>query len=111
LLKASLNIEGHEEFIQGNKKLIIFRIIQECLNNCLKHAQATELSVNFFYNETDLIIAVKDNGIGFQELNQEIKGIGLQNIINRASLIQGKAVIDSVVSKGTTITITLPYTE
>lgn len=110
IMLTSINVEGQEQNIQEQKKLIIFRIIQEALHNILKHSQAKNIDVNFCYETDKLKIDITDNGIGFdKELITKRDGLGLQNIVNRAALIGGEAHINSIINKGTVITIISPY--
>ncbi|OOQ57974.1 sensor histidine kinase [Mucilaginibacter pedocola] len=112
LVKVSVANSGDEQALQDGKKLIIFRMIQECLQNIIKHSAATMASVNFAYQPDFLEIQITDDGIGF---NTDMPadgagfGIGLKNIFKRATAINGNVHIDSQVNKGTTITIRTPY--
>ena len=110
VIKTCIQIEGKEQQIQENKKLIIFRMLQEALQNVLKHSKAKSIDVHFNYQPDHLIIKMTDNGNGFDKtfINKN-EGLGLRNIINRALLIGGKANIHSVINEGTSITITSPY--
>jgi signal transduction histidine kinase/ligand-binding sensor domain-containing protein len=89
--------------------LHVFRIIQEGVNNALKHADADTLSVRL--NETDdndIEIVVRDDGIGLQCLPQgSSRGYGLPNLQKRAEELGGEAVIESDASTGTTIRVTI----
>ena len=111
-MNVSLKNEGDEQSIQAEKKLIVFRIIQECLQNIIKHSNANEVAVCFSYHDSDLIIKITDDGQGFDKsllINNDVKGLGLQNIIKRAEVINGTAEIESSVNQGTIVTITTPY--
>ncbi|MCT1531576.1 MULTISPECIES: ATP-binding protein [Sphingobacterium] len=80
------------EELDENLKLVIYRIIQELLNNCLKHSDATKVQVKIVKNTRLLKIEVIDNGIGFNEdfiINNK-KGTGLRSIKNRIDLYQGE---------------------
>lgn len=110
LIHVSFHCEGKVQNIQDQKKLIAFRIIQEALQNILKHSKAKNVDMLFQYGPDHLTIIIQDNGIGFdKELLSKKDGLGLENIVNRASMINGKAEITSTINKGTTITITSPY--
>ncbi|ASU35963.1 sensor histidine kinase [Mucilaginibacter xinganensis] len=95
----------------GDKDLILFRILQEVLNNIIKHAQATQLTIKLDYREPSLQLVVMDDGIGFNPdtLTAGQIGMGLQNIQKRAGIIGGYADISSHPDKGTTITVFIPY--
>ncbi len=106
---CSLEMKGEERNLDAKKKLIAFRIIQESLNNVLKHANATEIKIVFDYTKENLIITVKDNGKGVNIATAKNSGLGLQNIIKRTALIGGIATINSESNKGTIITLNIPY--
>ena len=111
VLMTGLCIEGQERPLEGRKKLILFRIIQECIQNCLKHSQASCLRVNLVYLEEVLKVSVSDNGRGFSPnagaSGQD--GLGLLNMQRRAWLAGGDTRIESQPDAGTTITISIPY--
>ena len=110
IMLTSFNIEGQEQVIAEQKKLIIFRIIQEAFHNILKHSEAKNIEVIFHYDKDKLKIDITDDGKGFDKDLLTIKdGLGLQNIINRAALIGGEAHINSIIKEGTNITIISPY--
>jgi signal transduction histidine kinase len=77
----------------------------------IKHANATDVTVNFTYDTDNLKIEITDNGKGFDSQSSTCKqhGLGLQNIVKRAAIIGGKAIIESGADIGTTITIITPY--
>ncbi|HEU4552472.1 MAG TPA: ATP-binding protein [Chitinophaga sp.] len=110
LLDCHLSEEGPPHAIDGQKKLILFRIIQEALQNIIKHAGARTAAIVFTYQQESMRITIQDNGGGFDtSLTGEHQGLGLQNITSRARLVGGAAVISSTPGKGTVITINAPY--
>lgn len=86
--------------------LNIYRILQEAINNILKHANATEIQLDIIQLDSELLIIIKDNGIGFS-INVMKSGIGLKNIEKRVSSLNGKFNILSS-KDGTTLEIKLP---
>lgn len=86
------------------KGINIFRVIQEAINNALKHANATKISISLNENQNNIIITIKDNGKGF-DLNNVTLGNGLKNIKSRIEEIGGTFTIDSSINTGTTITV------
>jgi len=110
ILRSFLYVEGKEENLKEQKKLIVFRILQESLQNILKHAKATKIEVFFTFSSNDLKLEIVDDGVGFdKEKVSEKQGLGLRNIISRAALIGGQGSINSIINQGTTVTIFLPY--
>jgi len=112
LLLVSVTSEGSEHDIPEDKQLILFRIIQECLQNCVKHADATNVNIGFTWYPDQLRVRVRDDGKGFAPeitLRGPAKGLGLQNIRNRARLTGGSGIISSKPGEGTTVTVMMPY--
>lgn len=110
-VKISADTTGTEKTISDHNKLIAFRIVQEGLQNILKHAGASEVNVSIRYLEDKMYIIIFDNGVGFNpetEL-QKRDGLGLQNILRRAELVGGKADISSKPGEGTRLQIQMAY--
>jgi two-component system, NarL family, sensor kinase len=111
LLQVTVEVQGAEQKIDDQKKLIIFRIIQECFQNIFKHAFASSVKVEFDYGQDSLVVVVIDNGKGFvvPSSGGREKGLGLQNIVHRATLIGGTITIESTPDQGTKISLRIPY--
>jgi len=110
-LIVSVTSEGAEKKIKEEKQLILFRIIQECLQNCLKHASASNINIGFTWYSEQLRVRVRDDGQGFDTDSAPTLagGIGLENIRNRARLTGGTSIIYSKPGEGTTVTVQIPY--
>jgi two-component system NarL family sensor kinase len=95
-------------FFDIRDQLNIYRIIQELLNNSIKHAQARKIKIKFINTEDSFVLTVEDNGIGFKtgHANKQT-GIGLKNIDCRVSVLKGKLFINSEFNKGTFVRIIL----
>lgn len=107
--KLECSVIGLKKRLPPEKETIIFRMIQELLNNILKHSNATEANILIKKQKKDLLIKIKDNGVGFnvdKTLSID-KGTGLKSVYNRLELLNGKIKILSKPKKGTTINITL----
>jgi two-component system, NarL family, sensor kinase len=111
ILNGILTIEGTEQPFDDEKKIILFRIIQECIQNILKHSGAREVGILMNYETIGLFVKVTDNGRGFSVDDAFYKrpGLGLQNILKRAELVGGKADFSSVPGGGTIVNIYIPY--
>ncbi len=94
-----------------DKDLIVFRILQEVLNNIIKHSSASRINIKLSYLAPLLHLYVNDNGIGFdmEAIPAAKKGMGLHNINKRAGIIGGEVTIKSKPGEGTGITIIIPY--
>jgi two-component system, NarL family, sensor kinase len=105
--------EGQIRSIDAKRELMIFRMVQELLNNAIKHAKASRISVTLqFYHA--LQIVVEDDGVGFNFDAQHTstkseKGLGLFNIENRTRLLNATLEFDKERKKGTRITVTVPH--
>jgi signal transduction histidine kinase len=93
--------------IEKNEEINIYRIIQEGLNNILKHAEAKNASVVVQKNERSLLIQIKDDGKGFA-MNGKSEGMGMKDIAERARIMNGSFVIDSSPGGGTTVDVRVP---
>ena len=100
--------------IVDNERLIepvgvnLYRIIQELLQNVLKHSKASELIIQLFSRDDVFVLMVEDNGVGFDVLDKKTGGIGLENVKYRVVSMQGLLNVDSFKGKGSTITIEIP---
>lgn len=88
--------------------LHIYRIVQELLFNCLKHAQAKEILIQLIRNEEDLEIMVEDDGKGYDPQDVR-KGMGTENVSARVNFLKGEISVHSVIGTGTTTSITIPF--
>lgn len=86
-----------------------YRIVQELLQNSLKHAQATEILVQISRTDGELVLLVEDNGIGYDPDNV-VKGMGAGNMAQRVQFIKGEINIQSAEGQGTSTMITVPLT-
>lgn len=110
---ASLKTEGLPIKLETPKELIIFRIIQEVINNIIKHARANTIFVLLTYEPDAFSISINDNGTGFDlallSARENSKfGSSLRNMHKRAHLIGAHFTIASTLGVGTTITLLLP---
>lgn len=107
-VEVAFHSHGMLEALDQNKQITIFRIVQELINNALKHAGCTEIIVDCSMNEHLFLITVEDNGKGFQlDDSTQNKGLGLKNLQNRVALLNGNIEIFSEAGNGTTINIEL----
>ena len=111
ILSIRLQINGKRKEIEQQKQLILYRVIQECIQNIIKHAGASAVTLNLDYQEQDLEIMIADNGKGFDVAKEKgnVQGLGLMNMHNRMALIGGQINIQSIPNTGTTIKINLFY--
>jgi signal transduction histidine kinase len=112
VMQTEMAVEGQPRLIDKQKELILFRIVQESLNNIIKHAQAANIAIVLKYLPGALYLSIKDNGQGvdLSPLNDSTTGFGLgiRNMHNRAKLIGADFNVNSSVGQGTEVTIHLP---
>jgi two-component system NarL family sensor kinase len=107
--KTEFNTAGPVAGIDPKKELILFRIVQEAINNILKHSGASRILVSLVFTGEALKIEISDDGNGFGASAATTEGQGLRNMKSRAELIGGTFHIQTN-PVGTTITVTLPIT-
>ena len=106
--KISMRVTGDQVFLESDKELVLFRIVQEAVNNIIKHAAATEITIHLHFTNSDLVMEIHDNGKGFLYEQNNSHGLGLNNLKRRAVLLQGTCHINSSPGKGATIIIQIP---
>jgi two-component system, NarL family, sensor kinase len=114
LFELNYKITGTPVFMDSQKELIIFRIIQEAFNNIIKHAKATSVKLNLDYNPDRIDVLIADNGKGFcqeaiEQKRQKESNAGINNMQTRAALFNGKTIIESEPNSGTSILVSIPY--
>ena len=109
-LNASFIQHDHIPHINDEKAIILYRMVQEIINNVLKHAEANQIAINVYFKENKFILNITDDGNGFnvKEKLADIDdlGTGLINLQKRAKVIQGNISFISHPGKGTETTIT-----
>ena len=110
LFQLEHSVTGNPVYMDNQKELILFRIIQEAFNNIIKHAGAGRAFLELHYNETNLKITISDNGIGFVPGKSSVNGqAGLKNMETRTKLLGGCMDIRSLPGRGTTLTFIIPF--
>lgn len=111
--KVNFEIKGEPVFLNSFKELVIYRIIQEALNNTIKHSKANNINIILDYTSNFLLLFVIDDGIGFStedfsNSNNYNGRSGLNNIQQRSKIISGDCLIESKRNAGTSIKVTVP---
>ena len=103
---VQINYSNELEFttLEVNKQLHIFRVLQELLNNSIRHGKATSISITFVSKNQQDTCLYTDNGVGFNaSLGNQKRGIGMQNIESRINFLGGKINLQSEINKGVQI--------
>jgi two-component system NarL family sensor kinase len=110
-MEARLTVSGSTFEPNSEKRLLIFRIVQESIINAIKHGAATEINVFLVHKSGIFTVQITDNGKGFDTRTiEKSTGLGLHNIHIRAAIL-GKLDIQSEKDKGTMITLTVETNE
>lgn len=111
LVHVEFNIMGDEKPTGDQQQLIIFRVIQEALQNIIKHAAAEEVRIALNYEADKLLVLIKDDGKGFnlEAVRRDMPGLGLPHMFSRLQLIGGEASVNSQPGRGTQIRLNIPY--
>jgi signal transduction histidine kinase len=112
IMNVILLAEGTLRRLDQQKELIFFRIVQESLNNIIKHADATRVEINIQYLIKEIILTISDNGKGVDMSSLKASpngsmGMGIRNMNSRARLIGAAFNINSGIGKGTVTTLHL----
>jgi len=110
-IKVRKEVSVEEELIDEKLKLVIYRIIQESFNNVVKHSNASEVHIKLYKSDNQLKLVVEDNGVGFAvegSENKFNKGLGLNNMRERAEFTGGLFHIDVNQLLGTRVNVSWP---
>jgi len=108
-LKINMEVQGLNERFDNNVEMVLYRVIQETVNNVIKHAKANRLDIQIISDLEGLSVMVEDNGVGFDTKNaMKEDGLGLKNIISRINYLNGTVDFDSSLGKGTLVSIFIP---
>lgn len=97
-----------DESLAEPLKTCVYRVVQEALNNCEKHASPRKVSVDVEQDRDTIRVRIADDGAGFHRPVSEIRGLGLVGMWERAAMLGGGVEIESTPGKGTTVILSLP---
>lgn len=109
-LKISLETKGIDNPLDSTTETVLYRVIQESVNNVIKHAGATALDILLLCDSKEITVSIEDNGKGFNAADKSnFGGIGLKNMISRVEYLKGTVDISSSPGKGTLVAIYIPF--
>ena len=116
-IEVVLHDEIEEGVLSKQQEVIIYRVLQEAINNVMKHAQASLMEISTETDAENIYIEIKDDGIGFRVKIDEIydgrgsgiHGLGLLNMKERTEMLGGKFQISSIQGKGSVVSLVIPY--
>ncbi|MDR3715862.1 MAG: histidine kinase [Puia sp.] len=113
--RISFRIFGNYQYLDEQKEIILFRILQEAISNVVRHAKANSIAITLECTTISVVLIIQDDGLGFVvedlfEKDKPSKHIGgLSNMRARAQLINAIFVIESELGHGTRVRISIPY--
>jgi signal transduction histidine kinase len=105
--ETKLELNAPLNNLKKDEKLVLIRVIQETLNNAIKHALPDQIEIKVLSSGNRKQISIQDNGKGF-DTNKKSTGSGMTNLAKRMETIGGEFHIESELGKGTLIKLTLP---
>ncbi|WAA09780.1 sensor histidine kinase [Fervidibacillus albus] len=106
--KITFTNVGQEKRLDSKMEVALFRLVQESVQNALKHAKAKWIQVKLEMMDKKIVTLIKDDGIGFDPEEKKEGSFGLRGMKERVELLDGELQIDSKIGKGTRILITVP---
>jgi len=107
---VQLELQGDLADLPDRHRTYLYRIVQEGLTNCARHAQAKNIWVRVREAQDQLAVTVEDDGVGFNENDRTAQGLGLLGMTERVRELSGQIKIDSALGKGTRVSVVLPRT-
>jgi signal transduction histidine kinase len=111
-LQVHLYTERLEDRLDSGVETVLYRVIQESVNNVIRHSGATELDISITRDKEGIHATIEDNGSGFDINDKEKReGIGLKNITTRVEYLKGTVDFDSAPGRGTVVGLFIPLTD
>lgn len=115
-LNVVLTTEGELGRLTHNAEVAVFSVVQEAITNAKKHANASRIDIEVISGESELVLVVRDDGVGFSmdgvtQGYDERGSLGMINMKERADIVQGTLSVSSTPRQGTTVTMRLPLAE
>lgn len=108
--KISFKNIGEERRLPPKYEVALFRLVQESVQNALKHANASEIKVKIEINKHGVTSIIRDDGVGFDKNQKNPNSFGLLGMRERVEILGGELSIDSKVGAGTVVLIQVPFT-
>lgn len=107
-ISIDLSEHGGIERLSSKYEVAIFRLIQEAVQNAVKHAVANHIQVNLSIDTKQVAVSIRDDGIGFDKSEKKANSFGLLGMRERVEMLDGEFVINTKVGQGTTVYIKIP---
>ena len=109
-LTINLDVQGLTGRLAPNTEAVLYRVLQEIVNNVIKHARASRLDIQLVKDADGLSVMVEDDGVGFVAARTQLAadGMGLKNIGSRVAFLKGSVDFDSSPGNGTVVSVWVP---
>jgi signal transduction histidine kinase len=107
ILKLHIYRQSEDYNLNMDKKIMVYRILQELLSNSFKYAKAAKIIIKLYFQNNTFHFEFSDDGVGF-DLSTVKKGVGLESIRSRVAFYQGKMTLSTKPGKGNKVSIQLP---
>ncbi|MBN2516271.1 MAG: PAS domain S-box protein [Deltaproteobacteria bacterium] len=114
-IEVNFQAVGFKKRLESQTEIVLYRILQECLNNISKHAKAKHVNIMLTYSYPKVIFIIKDDGVGYEQADDGLpwgilkEGIGLLSMRERVASLRGTIDINSTLGRGTVIRVELPW--
>jgi len=109
-IKVDLKMAGDFERLPDSHRTCVYRVVQEALTNCVRHADARHIAIDVTTNERELRLSVSDDGVGLSPSHRG-RGLGLIGINERVKELHGTVMISPTGNRGTVVAVQLPLPE
>jgi signal transduction histidine kinase len=106
-IKVDLQMTGSFDGLPETHRTCVYRVVQEALTNCVRHADAHHVAIDISATAEELILSVRDDGVGLNPSHRR-RGLGLIGIDERVKELHGTVVISPGGTRGTIIAVSLP---
>jgi signal transduction histidine kinase len=108
-IEIEVQIQQFDNLLSKTDEINVFRIVQECFNNIIKHAQATHTRISLKVEDSAIYLQIEDNGVGMPKTVEGPTGFGLIGIRERLNILNGQLDITDNIPSGTVMNITIFY--
>jgi signal transduction histidine kinase len=105
---ANVEVNGALDYLSDAQRTCIYRVVQEALTNCARHANAGNVGVSVSSRQDGIVVLIRDDGDGFNLESHARRGLGLLGIQERVQALEGAVEISSKPKAGTTIRVQIP---
>jgi signal transduction histidine kinase len=110
-IPATVAMDGDLDDLPEDVRTCVYRVVQESLTNCARHAQAENVRITVHGGKNDIAVTIQDDGVGFDSSGAIHRGIGLIGMEERVRELGGKVAVMSQPNKGTVVELVLPLAE